>query len=371
MRYHMTLLLTGGAGLLGLHLVRENLLAGRHVTVLAQDDARATYQRIEQFLVASGAGDRLPARPRDLLAVVPVDLTHHSLGLSPTQERRLAGQATALWRAGTPVLPGGRSIPVRHTTISGTENLLRFAALMHPSAPLRHVSTVFVAGRYRAATFREQHSAEVVDFESPEERAEHTAEGLVRRWANRHGRAALILRPGILVPGPATAGFAEHPLGVLARTIATVAAQAPARSSRVVLRIRSEPRSFLNLLQADRAARAALRLGERVTDLGTRTVHVVHPADTPVRAVARAIEDVLPVRLRMTPYKPAELTRAERAFHERGGAFLPYLTQRRRFDGTALRGHGVELAPPPIEREYLAEVLGAELSTRDEGLAAA
>jgi len=360
----MTVLLTGGAGLLGLHLVRENLLAGRHVTVLTKDGARAAYERIEHFLVASGAADRLPARPRELLAVVPVDLTHHSLGLSPGQERALAGRATELWRAAPPILPGGRSSPVGHTTISDTENLLRFAALMRPTAPLRHVSTVFVAGRARAGTFREQHSAEVVEFESPEERAEHTAEGLVRRWANRHGRAALILRPGILVPGPATAGIAEHPLGVLTRTIAAVAARAD-RSARLVLRLPSQPRSHLNLLQADRAARAMLRLGERVTDLGTGTVHIVHPVDTPVRAIARAIEDVLPVRLRMTPNEPVELTRAERAFHSRGAAFLPYLTQRRRFDGATLRGHGVDLTPPPLGRDHLRELLVAELSTAD------
>jgi nucleoside-diphosphate-sugar epimerase len=370
----MTLLLTGGTGLLGLHLVRENLLVGRHVTVLTQDGARATHELIEHFLVESGAAERLPARPRDLLAVVPVDLTHHSLGLSPTQERALAGRATALWRAQTPVLPGGRSTPVPHTTVSETENLLRFAALMHPVAPLRHVSTAFVAGRYQAGVFREQHSAEVVDFTDPEERAEHTAEGLVRRWVNRNGRGALIVRPGVLIPGPATAGCAEHPLGALARTLATVAERVPARSSsssRMVLRIPSEPRSFLNVLQADWAAAAMVCLADRIIDPGTRTVHVVHPADTPVRAVARAIEDVLPVRLRMTPHGPADLTHAERAFHERGAAFLPYLTQRRRFDGGALREHGVELDPPVIDRESLRAILAAELSTRDTGRAVA
>ncbi|HEY0451235.1 SDR family oxidoreductase [Actinophytocola sp.] len=370
----MTLLMTGGAGFLGLHLVREHLLAGRHVTVLADPDDVPARERVERFLAADGAIGRLPARLRDLLAVVDVNTTHHSLGLSPLQERALAARATELWHVPTSVVPSGHDTDVWPTTVSGTENVLRFAARLHPAAPLRHVSTAFVAGRTRTGTFLEQHSAEVAEFESSAERAKHMTEGLVRRWANRHGRGALIVRPGILVPGPLPAdALPEHPLRVLGRTIAGIVAQAPARSSRLLLRIFAEPRAFLNLLQAGWAARTMLRLGERVTGPGTHTVHVVHPTDTPVRTIFQAIEDVRRVRLRMTPTEPAEPTRAERAFYERAAGFLPYLHHRRRFDDAALRRHGVEVAPPAaIDRAYLRDVVAADLSTGwGRGLAAA
>lgn len=378
----MTLLMTGGAGFLGLHLVRESLLAGRHVTVLADEGARATFERIEHFLAASKAIGHLPARPRELLTVVPVDLTHHALGLSPLQQRALAARATGLWHVAASTVPVGHDVDVWRTNVSGTENVLRFASALRPTAPLRHVSTAFVGGRTRVGTFREQHSAEVAEFENSWERAMHLVEGLVRRWANRHGRGALIVRPSILVPQPLPAGaLPEHPLRTVANTVAgsvvgTFAA-APARPARLALRLSAHPRGFLNLLQAGWAARTMLRLGERVTGPGTQTVHVVHPEDTPVRTISRAVEDVLPVRLRMSPAEPAEPTPAERVFLMRATGFLPYLHHRRRYDGSALRGHGVEIPPPPvIERSYLRAVFAADLaaghrSGRDERLRAA
>jgi nucleoside-diphosphate-sugar epimerase len=372
----MTLLMTGGTGFLGLHLVREHLLAGRHVTVLAQPGEVPPRERVERFLAADGAIDRLPARLRDMLAVVDVDVTHHSLGLSPGRQRALAARATELWHAGTPTVAGGHDEDVWRTTVTGTENVLRFAAALHPAAPLRHVSTAFVGGRTRVGTLREQHSAEVTEFENSFERANHLAEGLVRRWANRHGRSALILRPGVLVPAPLPAGvLPAHPLRALGRIVARTAARAPYRTSRLALRVFADPRAFLNLLQANWAARTMLRLGERVTDPGTHTVHVVHPVDTPVRVITRALEDVLPVRLRMTPDEPADPTHAERGLHARGAAFLPYLRHRRRFDDSALRAHGVDVPPPwVIERSHLRAVLTAELAApagADRGLTAA
>jgi nucleoside-diphosphate-sugar epimerase len=374
--WHMTLLVTGGTGLLGLHLVREHLLAGRHVTVLARTDGRLAQERVERFLAADGTIDRLPGRLRDLLAVVDVDVAHHSLGLSPLQQRALAARATGLWHAATSFVPNANGADVWRTTVSGTENVLRFATGLRPAAPVRHVSTALVGGRTRTGTFREQHSAEVVEFENAYERAEHFAEGVVRRWANRHGRGALIVRPGILVPDPRQAGvLPSHLLRVLAGAIANAVAREPARSSRHLLRFSGEPRGFLNLLQAGWAARAMLRLGERVDGPGTHAVHVVHPRDTPVRAILRAVEDVLPVRLRITPAEPADPTRAERAVHERATGLLAYLHHRRRFDGSALRDHGVDVdRPAEIERSYLRDVLAADLAAArrpTRGLAAA
>jgi nucleoside-diphosphate-sugar epimerase len=358
----MTVLVAGGEDFLGLHIVREHLLAGRHVTVLARPPAAAVRERVERFLAADGTTGRLPTRTVDLLAVVEIDPTHHALGLSPVRQRALAARARGLWHVATPSVPGGQDGDVWRTTVSGTENVLRFAALLHPSVPLRHVSTAFVCGRTPVATVREHHSAEVTEFENACERAAHLAEGLVRRWANRHARGALVLRPGALVPDPAAArSLPAHPLRTLCESVAGALAAAPAGTARPVLRVPGEPRAFLTLLQAGWAARAMLRLGDRVTGPGTRTVHVVHPVETPLRTVVQAMEDVLPVRLRITPDEPADPTRAEVAFRRRAGRLLPYLRHRRRFDGSALRAHGVELAPPPVlDRARLRAVLAEE-----------
>ena len=87
---------------------------------------------------------------------------------------------------------------------------------------------------------------------------------------------------------------------------------------------------------------------------GLSAIHVVHSANVPVRLIAAALEDVCPVRIRMTPASPAEPTVFERLFYRQIAGFLPYLHHRRHFDDTALRERVTALVPVPrIDRTYL------------------
>jgi thioester reductase-like protein len=350
----MTLLMTGGTGFLGLHLLRGHLLAGRHVTVLAHAGSSPAFDRVERFLVSSGQLDRLPSPLTQLMSVVDVDIQLPMLGLAPTEYHALARSADELWHVAASVVLDGRDDAVWRSNFLGTENILRLAERMPRHAPIRHVSTAFVAGQLRQGDVRESDSAKVTAFENTYERSKHAAEDLVRQRAAATDRSVLILRPSILVPGALPVeGLPEHTLRTIGRIVSRVAERVSTPDSRLVLRVGADPRAHLNLLQVDWAADAMLRLGDLVRD-GVHTMHVVHHTDVPVRAIAAALEDVASVRLRMMPAPPTEPADSERWLYQRAAGFLPYLYHRRHFTAAAARTVLADVAPPPfIDRAHL------------------
>lgn len=54
------ILMTGGTGFLGLHLLRGFLLSGREVTLLAHAGGLPALERVRRFLIGSGDLKRLP-----------------------------------------------------------------------------------------------------------------------------------------------------------------------------------------------------------------------------------------------------------------------------------------------------------------------
>ncbi|ONI92674.1 hypothetical protein ALI22I_02735 [Saccharothrix sp. ALI-22-I] len=350
----MSLLMTGGTGFLGLHLLGENLRAGRHVTLLAHAGTTPAGERVTRFLDATGLRDHLASPLERLLEIVEVDVRLPGLGLPAGELRALAAGAEELWHVAASVVLDGRDDHVWQSNVNGTENVLALAAMMPRDALFRHVSTAFVAGRTRRGAVTEADSAAATEFENNYERSKHTAEGSVRRWAEQHDRSALVLRPSILIPGDGPiAALPEHTLRTVSRIIGRVLERSSTAEPRVVVRVGADPRAHLNLLQVDWAAKAMLLLGERIRD-GVRTAHVVHDHDVAVRTISAALEDVSKVRLRMMPAAPAEPTEAEEWFQRRAAGFLPYLYHRRNFDASATRTLLPDLPRPAmIDREHL------------------
>ncbi|TDD22942.1 NAD-dependent epimerase/dehydratase family protein [Actinomadura sp. KC06] len=352
----MTCVMTGGAGFLGLHLVRERLVRGRHVTVLAHAGGAPGRERIERFLDATGDIGRLPAPLGELLTVVPVDIAQPLLGLPRLEHRRLARIAGEVWHVAAAVELHGRDEHVWRTNVLGTQNVLRLASLAPRETPFRHISTAFVAGTRQGHISEDDipvnGNGSGDGFENTYERSKHEAENLVRDWAGRLGRRALIFRPGVLVP-PGPRSVPELPSHTLS-TFYRGASRLPGKGGRTVLRLGGDPRARLNLLPVDWAADAMACIASGDGTAGVSTVHVVHPVDVPIRTIAAALEDVCPVRIRITPAMPGEPTAVERIFYRRIAGFLPYLHHRRHFDDSALRKRTPGLSPPPlIDRTYL------------------
>jgi nucleoside-diphosphate-sugar epimerase len=296
----------------------------------------------------------LPLPLQQLVSVVDVDIQLPMLGLAPAEFHALAEGADELWHVAASVVLDGRDEQVWQSNFLGTENVLRLSEHLPRHAPIRHVSTAFVAGQIRQGDVRESDSAEVTAFENTYERSKHAAEDLVRARAAAADRPTLILRPSILVPGMLPVdGLPEHTLSTISRIVSRVAQRATNGDSRLVLRVGADPRAQLNLLQVDWAAEAMVRLGDLFRS-GIHTMHVVHHAEVPVRTIAAALEDVASVRLRMMPARPAEPTDCERWFYQRAAGFLPYLYHRRHFESETSHAVLAGLAPPPlIDREHL------------------
>lgn len=340
-------LMTGGTGFLGLHLLRGFLLAGRQVRLLAHAGGLPAMERVHSFLKASGSINRLPRAIEELVTVFEIDIDLPTLDLSSDQMDALTRDVGEIWHVAATVMLDGRDEKVWRTNVTGTENVLRLVERIPAQARLRYISTAFVAGRRRDAVLREDDSTNTTEFENAYERSKHAAEGVVRRRAVDHGRSALILRPSILVPGAGHGDtLPEHTLGTVSQIVRRMTERRRDDSSRLLLRLGADPRAQLNMVQVDWAADAMCLLAARITS-GIRTIHVVHEADVPVRSISAALEDVSPVRMRMMPAMPAEPSDAERLFYRKIAGFLPYLHHRSQFDTTAMRRALPDLTPPP------------------------
>ncbi len=347
-------LMTGGTGFLGLHLLRGFLLSGREVTLLAHAGGLPALERVRRFLIGSGDLKKLPRRLEDMVTVFNTNIRLPMLGLSPSDVQIAVAGVKEFWHVAATVMLDGRDEQVWTTNVVGTENVLHLAAHTPARVPLRYISTAFVAGRTPDALVCEAKSADTTEFENVYERSKHAAEAVVRRWAAAGSRSVLILRPSILVPGAGSLeGLPEHTMHTVSLVVAGITGRRSNLASRLPVRLGADPRAQLNVVQVDWAAEAMLRIAEQITS-GVEVVHVVHDNNVPVRCMAAALEDVSPIRMRMVPAKPADPTDSEKLFYRRMIGFLPYTYHRSRFDTTAmwklLAGFP---APPPIGREHL------------------
>lgn len=355
----MTIVLTGAGGFLGSRVLRH-LLAGEGretVTVLG----RGTPDRLRQRVEAAVAWlDMPPLDPGALHRVryVGADLTRPALGLSPESLVEVAAGATTIWHCAAQIHLAGDESRLFSTNVRGTRAVLDLADHA-PGAHLVHLSTAFVAGRRYSGLVLEEDLSDASGFHTRYEETKYTAERMVRAWAADGRRHVTIARPGLLLTDrPAPPGLPAQPLDYLARLVDETARTAPglipelrARGGVRPFRLQGDPEGKMNLLQADHAARALVRVaaaGRARAAAGVRTVHVTHPHDVAFPAAVEALQALHPgLRLTIEP-GVRNPNRYELLAVEHAGHLLAFTAHRRTYDRTHLLQDVGDLPEPPV-----------------------
>ncbi|MFI0741780.1 SDR family oxidoreductase [Streptomyces sp. NPDC021100] len=363
----MPVLVTGATGFLGSRLVHHLLSRDDDtpVVVLGRDAPDVLLDRVRAAVAWLDVNGTLRPGAYDRLRGLSADLA----GAGPLPDAAAAAP-TAVWHCAAATALYGDPLPVHRVNVLGTRRVLELADRL-PAARLAHVSTAYVAGRRTRGVVRETDLCDAAGFHNAYEQSKFTAERMVRHWARARGRTVTVLRPSVLLDDrPAPEGLPPHPFAVLSRTLrATLderAARTPAAPyarggtppGTLRFRLQGAPDGSLNLLQADWAVRAMVRAVTAHREPGALTVHVTHPDNTPVRAIARAMEAVHPgVSLTIVP-RIDDPTRLEAHVIREFGPLLGYGGQHRTYERTRLAACVGDLpAPRPVDGPYLERAL--------------
>lgn len=362
----MTILITGATGFLGSRLLVDLLtVRKREVVVLGRGSPAALRSRLLRVLQCV-SGQALDSRARARLRCVSGDVTKRWLGLPPALYAQLAQTCEAVWHCAGDIALAGERERLFAVNAQGTSEVLEFASMTVPSCRLVHMSTMAVAGGLRHGVIREDHLSDAHGFETHYDASKFEAERLVRQWAERHRRSAVVLRPSVVTTDrEGTDEAPSHPLNMLGQMIDGIARSgapgipAPAHSgSRLDLRLPVPADVTFNLVPDRYAIAAMLRIGhDHQHGAGARTFHVVHPVETTMGLLAKAIESRYP-GLRITCNDDVtDPTPAERFVAASLPGFLSY-RHRRTYDRSNTLALTSDLAEPaPLDRIYLARAL--------------
>ncbi|MER7402828.1 SDR family oxidoreductase [Streptomyces sp. NPDC000070] len=367
----MTVLITGASGFVGSRLAYA-LVAdrGQRVVCLARGSLASAHRRVREAVGAHGALSR-EARAR--LLCVSGDVTQEWLGMSAGDYARLAGEVAGVWHcAGDIALAGERERLFRVNT-HGTANVLQFAELTAADCRVVHISTMVVAGGRTDGIVREDDLTDAYGFETYYDASKFEAEQLVRAWAQRTRRPAVVLRPGIVASDAALPeGAAGHPVAVFGQMIDVVArAGAPgipvpaqrAESFRLRLRLRVSPDAKFNIVPDEYATQAMLRIGHDTAHegQGAHTFHIVHGQPTPIRDIIAVIEAHYPILRVECVQDVPDPTPAELFIAQHLTGFFSYCRHRRTYDRTrALAATPGLPEPVAVDTAYLRRALGFE-----------
>ncbi|MEU6642082.1 SDR family oxidoreductase [Saccharomonospora sp. NPDC046836] len=348
----MRITLTGATGFLGLRLLTEFLDRGDEITVLSRMDSQRTVARLRRGLRALGRPEGDLDDELRRVAACQIDLAAEWLGVGADAFRVLADQADQVWHYAAQTALSGAA--AKHSiNVEGTRRILELAAQGRRRPEVHHISTVHVAGRREAGVALESDLDPSGGFVNHYEESKCRAELMVRAWSQALCRPAAIYRAGGLVSDREVhPGLPLHPLATLTMLVEEVLGPRPADSPPPPLRIPATPGGHLNLLQVEHAARAMAQLSLTARPPAEAvTYHIVHPLDTPAERVARMLEAAAGVRVVFAgPHDPAAW---QPAGQPEIAGFLPYLSQRRRYDTRNVRSAGVAIDPPEITTEYL------------------
>jgi thioester reductase-like protein len=195
--------LTGATGLLGQYLLRDLLLAGQRVVVLARsrNGDGSPYQRVDDILrqFEMRAQRTLP-RP----VVVEGCLHEPHLGLSTADKRLISTHCTSVMHCAASIRfqKDSESDEPFRSNVFGTQQLVDFCA----QAGIRtfhHVSTAYICGN-RRSRIDEQDFDQGQQFRNVYEESKFLAERIVREAA--HFQTLTVYRPSIIV-GDYETGF--------------------------------------------------------------------------------------------------------------------------------------------------------------------
>ncbi|MFE7122286.1 SDR family oxidoreductase [Streptomyces sp. NPDC057654] len=361
----MSVVITGASGFLGSRVLRHLLAEETRepVAVLGRGSPDTLRERVEAAVAWLDGPPVAPDAWRRL-RYVSADLTRPALGLTPEQLAEAADGAREVWHCAARLHLAGDESELFSTNVRGTRAVLDLAERA-PDAHLVYVSTAFVAGRRDAGHIMEDDLSDADGFHTRYEETKYTAERMIRAWTAAKGRRAVIARPSLLVADrPAPAGLPAQPLDYVARLVDDTLRPRtgpmpglPLRGGVLPLRLQGDPNGAMNLLQADYAAEAMVRVAAAArarTGCGVRTVHVTHPREVAFPAARDALRTLYPgLRLAVVP-TVRNPSRHESLVIEHAGHFLDFGAQHRTYDRTHLREDVGDLPEPPdVDADYL------------------
>jgi long-chain acyl-CoA synthetase len=297
---------------------------------------------------------------------------------------RLADQVNAVWHCAGDIALAGERDRLFRVNAHGTAQVLAFADQTRPECRLVHMSTMAVAGNRPAGLVLEDDLSDAYGFVTHYDASKYQAEQLIRGWAARRDRLAVVLRPGIIAsdrPLPETA--ADHPLAMLGRMIETVAIGGapgiPSAAERppgalVRLRLKASASATFNIVPSDYATEAMVRIGHDTPHdrAGVHTYHVVHPKPTRLGSLLRAFEQRYRGLLLECAQDFVDATPAEQFIATHLTGFLNYCGLQHEFDRTHTLGATAGLSEPaPLDERYLQRALGFTFVDADGSAASA
>ncbi|MFI0740797.1 SDR family oxidoreductase [Streptomyces sp. NPDC021100] len=352
--------ITGGTGFLGVHLVRELLLRGHRLLLLARPHPVPAHVRVERFLRASSSGEHEIRRASALLETVETELTRPLLGLGRERFQRLADRIDALWHCAGEISFSATLEEVRKVNVTGTRHVLQLLTRGERAPVLYHCSTVAVAGARPSGVVREEIPDDSFGFNSPYEQSKFEAEGLVRRWVEEHGGRAVIVRPsGLITHRPACPERPDHPLRTYVRALAAVLRLHPELASRgEPLVFPAAPGARVNLLPVEYAAYAMAELPSRCPPADLLIYHLVNRHYLPVTDLATVLSDHFGIPVRLHPRLHGPVTPEAREYARLLPMYAAWHTISRTYDDRNLTDLGLAYpGQPPIDKDYLALAL--------------
>jgi nucleoside-diphosphate-sugar epimerase len=354
MRQKQTNLLTGATGLLGQYLLRDLLLMGHPVAVLARDSRKVSAAERIGALVDSWSqtlGRKLPVP-----IVLAGDLVLDRLGLTGADRNWLTRHCQAIVHAAgnlsfQETLEGE---PWR-TNFEGTQSLL---SLCREAGVLEwhHVSTAFVWGE-KAGLITEDNPANNVSFHNPYEKSKLAAERLVRAAP---GMRATIYRPAVIV-GDGRTGFTSNYNGLyrfLELGVRLAKMNSGGDRTSLPLRLPLSGEETWNLVPVDWVSRAIIEIQANPGRHG-RTYNLVSrsPVTTRlIRDVAAAVLDISGVEFSGANgiENPSP---AEQMFVDGIQEYWPYLGGNPSFTSVNTDAALPDLPPPAVDRPMLERLI--------------
>jgi thioester reductase-like protein len=359
MRRGRGLLLTGATGLLGRFLLRDFLVGGRDLAVLARDAATTAAQRVEDVVAfwEEALGVRLK-RP----VVLVGDVSTANLGLSSADRAWLGHSCRAVLHTaahvGFHVTTDGEPW---ETNLEGVRYLRRLCGDVGIDE-LHHVSTAYVCGR-RTGTIREDDLDCGQEFHNVYEQSKYEAERLLRQAA---GPRITVYRPSVIV-GDSRSGYTSTYHGFYRFLQLADRLAQPRGAVRRSLPLRlpfsgDEPR---NLVPVDWVAAAITHIVGQPRLHGI-TYHLASRQPVSARLIKEVAQEVLGVEGVSWAGRegPAEPSSLEQHFLEQVRDYWPYRDGEPCFDCMHTEGALPFLPPPVMDRALLSRLVRFPLADR-------
>ena len=285
------LAITGGTGLLGSYLVRDLLLAGRHLALIVRRDRKKSAATRVEALVRRWEEALDTALPRPV--VLEGDLAQPLCGLSEEDRQWMHWNCSELLNNAASLSFRGndRAAEPWLTNVTGTANTLALArevGIEH----FHHVSTAYVCG-LRTGTVAEDDLDVGQAFGNDYETSKNEAEKMVREAGFA---SATVYRPSIIV-GDSQTGYTSTYHGFFAglrlgHTLLTRVVKGSTSGSALLTLLGVNLADHKNFVPVDWVAEVIAHAVQSPEARG-RTFHLTHPDPLSMHTVGRVIQEAV------------------------------------------------------------------------------